>query len=248
VQTFDKLTEDVGGQRRIIEKPPIIVRETALPDGTPVTQAIDRILQSYRRSLPEDRRLLLSRYHVIDVVQKVVGVGSVGLSCWVIMLEGLDDDDPLFLQVKEARASVLAPYVKTRMQLHDHGERVVMGQRMIQGSPDIFLGWGPDEAGDARKGFYVRQLADMKGGVRYAPDAPDTLAGLPDHCGLCGWALALAHAKSGDPAMISGYCGLSDALPDAVSDFAMAYLDRTQSDHAALKAAIDAGRIVAVDA
>jgi hypothetical protein len=223
------------------------VRATSTPDGTPMAQAVDTILQAYRHSLPEDRRLLLSRYRVIDVVRKVVGVGSVGLNCWVILLEGLDADDPLFLQVKEARASVLAPYVKTRMHLHDHGERIVMGQRMIQGSPDIFLGWGPDQAGDRRRGFYVRQLADMKGGVRYTPHARDTLEGLPEHCGLCGWALALAHAKSGDPATISGYCGESDALPDAIATFAMAYLDRTQADHAALKAAIDAGRIVAED-
>ena len=156
-----------------------------------------------------------------------------------MLLEGHDEGDPLFLQVKEGRASILAPYVKTHLNLADHGERIVMGQRMIQGSPDIFLGWGQVED----RHYYVRQLADMKGSVKFNEHDKAGLAGFVDYCGLCGWALALAHAKSGDAVMIAGYCGRSDALDEAIGKFALAYSKQTEHDHTVLERARRSGRI-----
>jgi uncharacterized protein (DUF2252 family) len=246
LRTLDRLTEEVDGARRIVEDVPLIVRETHLSDGMPVAHALDSTLQAYVQSLPPERKILLSHYRIVDVARKVVGVGSVGMSCWVILLDGLGADDPLFLQVKEVRQSVLTAYVKTQHTFTSHGQRVVIGQRMIQGSPDIFLGWGPNHAGNEQSSFYVRQLADMKGGMRFAEGDRATLDSLDSYCALCGWALALAHAKSGDPAMIAGYCGNSDALPDAISDFALAYLDQTLRDHATLMQAIRTGRLPAL--
>lgn len=244
LRTLDKLTENVDGAQRMIEDQPFVIRETLTPEGEPVQQALDRVLAGYLQSLSEDRRRILSRYRIVDVVRKVVGVGSVGLECWVIQMEGRDDSDPLFLQVKEARASVLAPYVKGSAQILNQGKRVVIGQRMIQGSPDIFLGWGP-MAGGRDRAFYVRQLADMKGGARFVENAPETLDGLTEWARLCGWALALAHAKSGDAATISGYCGTGNALPEAISAFAGKYADQTMRDHAAFHAAVASGKISA---
>lgn len=241
LQALDKLTEEVGGEHRIVEDVPLIVRETHRADGTPIDVALDTMLRGYFESLPDDRKRLMSRYHIVDVARKVVGVGSVGTSCWVLYLEGLDSDDPLFLQVKEASASVLAPHVPTSLPIANHGRRVVVGQRLTQGSPDIFLGWGQDGDGS----FYVRQLADMKGGVRFAEGQKDSLDGFPAYCRLCGWALALAHAKSGDAAMIASYAGKSEALDVAIGKFALAYLEQTDRDHAALETARRAGRIEA---
>jgi len=155
----------------------------------------------------------------------------------------MDAQDPLILQVKQARASVLAPYGSTPLSLTTHGHRVVAGQRMIQGSPDIFLGWGGGGRGVKSRHFYVRQLADMKGGREFVEGDHTTLDGLESYSWLCGWALALAHAKSGDAAMIAGYCGRSDALPDAIAKFAMAYSEQTDRDHGDMVAAIRAGRL-----
>jgi uncharacterized protein (DUF2252 family) len=200
-------------------------------------------LRSYLASLPEDRRRLLSRYRIIDVARKVVGVGSVGTSCWVVLLEEQGAGSPLFLQIKEARESVLARYLDRNRSIKQQGRRVVVGQRMIQGSPDIFLGWGPVNAVNGRRHYYVRQLADMKGGLSLKEGDRKTLDGLSRYCGLCGWALALAHAKSGDAAMISGYCGTGDALPDAIGKFSLAYLEQTERDHGALETAARRGRI-----
>ena len=242
MRALDRLTEEVNGERRIVENAPLIVREQRLQDGTLITEALDALLRSYMISLPKDRRRLLSRYRVVDVARKVVGVGSVGTSCWVLLLEGLDSDDPLFLQVKEARESVLAAHLGPSPIDHQ-GHRVVIGQRMIQGSPDIFLGWGPFKPASSDWHYYVRQLADMKGGARFAEGDREARDKLTGYCNLCGWALALAHAKSGDPAMIAGYCGTSDALVDAIARFALAYLDQTERDHDTLAAAARKGRI-----
>ncbi len=236
LRSFGKLTEPSETGRRLAEEPPILVRETALTDGTPIDQVLSDVLRSYVRSIPPDRARLLSRYRIADIARKVVGVGSVGTSCWVILLEGLNDDDPLFLQVKEARPSVLAGQVKRVVPFRNQGQRVVLGQRMIQGSPDIFLGYGSVAGRQLSGDFYVRQLADMKGGFTFDEGDRDWQDRLPALAALCGWALALAHAKSGDPAMISGYCGTSDALADAMVNFARAYLDQTLADHAALVA------------
>lgn len=242
---LERLTHTVDGDQRLIEDHPIIVRETHMPDGRSVEQALDRMLQSYVASLSYERRRLLMRYTLIDVVRKVVGVGSVGLECWVLFLRGEGKDDPLFLQVKEARPSVLAPYAESQLPMENQGHRVVAGQRLIQGSPDIFLGWGPND-GLPGKQYYVRQLADMKGGVKFAEGNKAGIKGLVSYARLCGRALALAHAKSGDASMISGYCGRSDALPDVLARFALAYAEQTEADHAALDKAARAGRFAYV--
>jgi len=240
MRTLDRLTEQVNGRNRLIEDVPLIVREKRLTDGTPINQALDSMLRSYVTSLAPERRRLLARYRIADVARKVVGVGSVGTSCWVLLLEGLDSNDPLFLQVKEARESVLAPYLDQRSPVKNQGCRVVIGQRMIQGSPDIFLGWG---AGAGKGHFYVRQLADMKGGIHFKEGDRKSLDQLNEYCALCGWALALAHAKSGDPAMIAGYCGTSDTFPAAVARFSLAYREQTQHDYDALAKAVRERRV-----
>jgi hypothetical protein len=206
-----------------------------------VREALNGMLGAYLDSLSVDRRRLLARYRLVDAARKVVGVGSVGTACWVLLLQGVDEDDPLFLQVKEAKESVLAPYVDLPMVSTNHGHRVVIGQRATQGSPDIFLGWGEAEG----KHFYVRQLADMKGSATFVEGDDEGIGHFIEYFGLCGWALALAHAKSGDPAMIAGYCGNSAALEDAITKFALAYAKQTEQDHAALDKARRAGRITA---
>jgi len=239
VRALEKLTVEVDGEHRFVEDVPLIVRESHSDAGLPAMEALDRMLHAYLASLSIDRRALLSRYRIVDVARKVVGVGSVGTSCWVILLQGVDRDDPLFLQVKQATPSVLAPYVSTRIRFEEQGQRVVAGQRLIQGSPDIFLGWGNLEG----RNFYVRQLADMKGSVKFGEHDTAGLGGFVEYCGLCGWALALAHAKSGDAAMIAGYCGTSAALDEAIGKFAMAYSKQTEQDHAALDKARRFGRI-----
>jgi uncharacterized protein (DUF2252 family) len=237
IRALEKLTEQVNGQYRFIEDVPLIVRERRSESGTPIKVMLDRFLRAYIDSLDYDRKLLLSRYQIVDVARKVVGVGSVGTRCWVLLLQGIDDNDPLFLQVKEAQTSVLAPYVEVKLPIDHQGHRVVFGQRLTQGSPDIFLGWGEVD----RKQFYIRQLADLKGSVAF-----ERLEILPAYCGLCGWALALAHAKSGDPATIAGYCGKSAALDEAIDKFAMRYAKQTEEDYEKLAKAKRSGRIKVV--
>lgn len=244
MQVLGKLTEEVAGEHRIVEDVPLIVRETHLESGMPADEALDTMLRSYMESLSHDRRRLLSRYRIVDSARKVVGVGSVGTGCYVVLLLGIDGDDPLFLQVKEAQPSVLAPHVNTKLPFDNQGRRVVVGQRLTQGSPDIFLGWGEVEG----RHFYVRQLADMKGSVKFERHDDGDLESLEAYCSLCGWALALAHAKSGDAATIAGYCGNSAELDDAIARFALAYATQTERDYDALAAAKRSGRIqVAAD-
>ena len=238
-RVLGKLAELVDGEHRIVESIPLVVRETHTEGGIPVEQALDTLLNSYLESLTYDRRRLLSRYRIVDVARKVVGVGSVGTGCWVVLLMGNDGDDPLFLQVKQAQASVLAAYSDYRMPFENEGRRVVVGQRMIQGSPDIFLGWGQLDD----RHFYVRQLADMKGGIEMVEGNTEGVSGFSEYCALCGWALALAHAKSGDAAKIAGYCGNSTALDDAFAKFSLAYARQTERDHEALDKARRSGRI-----
>ena len=239
---LDRLTEESQGERRIVEELPLIVRETHTEARIPIAVAINSFLQSYTDSLSYDRRHLLSRYRIVDVARKVVGVGSVGTECWIVLMVGLDNDDPLFLQVKEAAPSVLAPYSPAVLPYENEGRRIVVGQRMIQGSPDIFLGWGTVRVG-RNMDFFVRQLADLKGGVKFVEGERETLSSLAEYWSLCGWALALAHAKSGDAAMIAGYCGKSEELDDAFARFALAYEKQTDQDHDALDRARRSGRI-----
>jgi uncharacterized protein (DUF2252 family) len=237
LQVLEKMTDLLDDRQRIIEARPLIVRAETTSTGRPVQEALGLFLQHYIASLAPDRQLLLSRYRVVDVAHKVVGVGSVGTRCWVIYLEGQGSDDPLFLQVKEAQPSVLAPHFGAS-PFANQGQRVVAGQRLIQGSPDIFLGWGELDGVQ----YYVRQLRDMKGGVSLEP-GKFKLSGLPAYAGLCGWSLAFAHAKSGDAAQLAGYLGESDTLDEAIAGFAQAYAEQTLADHAALQAAAKGGRI-----
>jgi len=239
MQVLDKMTDLIDDQHRIVEQRPFIVRAQNTQAGRTIEDAVNRFMAQYIDSLAPDRRKLLMRYRIIDVAKKVVGVGSVGTRCWVVLLQGRDEDDPLFLQIKEAQPSVLSPYLPSSPdEPASQGQRVVMGQRLIQGSPDIFLGWGSQDGID----HYVRQLRDMKGGIELEPGKTKP-AGLVEYCGLCGWALALAHAKSGDAAMISGYLGKSDAFDQAMLRFASAYADLTLRDHAAFAEAARRGEV-----
>ena len=236
IRPLEKLTEEVAGNHRFIDEVPLIEHVTRSVSGTPVKLFLDRLLHSYIDTLTFDRKALLCRYQLVDFARKVVGIGSVGTRCWVLLLKGHDDNDPLFLQIKEAQQSVLAPYVGVKLPFDHQGRRVVVGQRLTQGSPDIFLGWARADERD----FYVRQISELKGGA-----ALEDLETLPDYCGLCGWALALAHAKSGDAAAIAGYCGKSDALDEAIGRFAIRYAKQTEQDHEALVKAKRAGEIKA---
>lgn len=242
LQVLEKMTSLVDNQCHIVEDPPLVVRLATLVKRPLSEEELRLLLQDYYTSLSTDRRYLLSQYRVVDVARKVVGVGSVGTRCWVIYLEGRDRNDPLFLQVKEAQPSVLAPYSEVfcnyRMPDSHQGHRVVIGQRLIQGAPDIFLGWG--DLGGIH--YYFRQLRDMKGGIKLEPGKISP-ARLPDYCMLCGWALALAHARSGDAAMLAGYIGKSEALDDALVKFAFAYADQTEQDYECLVKAAQQGRI-----
>jgi uncharacterized protein (DUF2252 family) len=237
LQALSKLTRVVDGRRMIDDDPPLLVR---VADGDEIRVQVNAILESYKRTLQEDRRYLLDRYRFVDTARKVVGVGSVGTQAYVMLLEGRDENDPLFLQVKEAGASVLENYVKSNTYEH-HGHRVVAGQRLMQAASDIFLGWFRGTEG---RDFYWRQLRDMKGSAQVERMSPDELV---LYARLCGWALARAHARSGDRMSIATYLGKSERFDVAIADFAKEYADQTGRDHAALCAAVKSGR-VATDA
>src|SRR5215211_4750196 len=233
LQALSKLTRLVDGRRTIIDDPPLLVR---IPEGDEIRAQVYAILESYKRTLQDDRRHLLDRYRFVDAARKVVGVGSVGTRAYVVLLEGRDEDDPLFLQVKEAGPSILERYVESNTYEY-HGHRVVAGQRLMQAASDIFLGWFRGTAG---RDFYWRQLKDMKGSANVGGMSPDELV---IYAGLCGWALARAHARSGDRVQIAGYLGKSERFDGAIADFAEAYADQTERDHAALCAAVKSGRV-----
>jgi uncharacterized protein (DUF2252 family) len=237
LQALSKLTRVVDGRRVINDDPPLLVR---IPDEDERRAQIHDILDGYRRTLQDDRRHLLDRYRFVDVARKVVGVGSVGTRAYVVLLEGRDEDDPLFLQVKEVGLSVLEGHVPSSAY-EQHGHRVVAGQRLMQAASDIFLGWFRSGLG---RDFYWRQLRDMKGSANVEGMSPDELA---LYGKLCGWALARAHARSGDRVQIAAYLGKSERFDVAIADFAKEYADQTERDHAALCAAVKSGR-VATDA
>jgi uncharacterized protein (DUF2252 family) len=232
LQALSKLTRVVDGRRRFEEDPPLLTRVVE----EEIRAQIDEILRSYRRTLQDDRRHLLDRYRFVDAARKVVGVGSVGTRAFVVLLEGRDEDDPLFLQVKEAKASVLEPYL-SRSTYKNQGHRVVAGQRLMQAASDIFLGW---LRGGAGRDYYWRQLRDMKGSAKVEGMSPDELA---IYGRLCGWVLARAHARSGDRVQIASYLGRSERFDGAIADFAKGYADQTERDHAALCAALKSGRV-----
>ncbi|MBR8836114.1 MAG: DUF2252 domain-containing protein [Stigonema ocellatum SAG 48.90 = DSM 106950] len=231
-----KLTEVVHGQWRIIDNPPLMYH---LPPHDFLEQEVESAYQYYRQTLRDDLRVLLDRYHLVDIAMKVVGVGSVGTRCVVALLMG-DDNEPLFLQMKEARASVLEPYAGKSIY-QNHGQRIIAGQRIMQAASDIFLGWTHSEGGHD---FYVRQLRDMKIGVDIEELSSSEFI---HYSALCGWALARAHARSGDPVTISGYLGKSDTFEEAIAHFAVAYASQTEHDYKALVAAVKSGRIKAIE-
>jgi uncharacterized protein (DUF2252 family) len=232
-----KLTELTADGIRLINNPPLIEHPQFSPHGRRINELNDEGLNSYIQSLIPERRHLLARYKWIDWARKVVGVGSVGTGCWVMYFEGLDENDPLFLQTKQAQKSILAAYFPDT-KFKSEGERVVHGQSLIQGAPDLFLGYGKTEETD----FYVRQLRDMKGGISVGGDGINTKV-FPDFAKLFGWALANAHARSGDPAVIAGYCGKSEALDDALVKFSIAYSKQNEADYAVFLKAIKSGKV-----
>jgi uncharacterized protein (DUF2252 family) len=248
LRALDRLTEEVDGELRFVNRPPLIVSAEELlgvGEGRDLEQTLAGVLDAYRETLPGDRQHLLDGYRLRHVARKVVGVGSVGTRAWVILLTGADDADPLFLQAKEAEASVLEPYAgKSRFQ--NHGRRVVEGQRLMQAASDIFLGWCPAVGLDGRsRDFYVRQLWDWKRSAEVERLSP---RGLEAYARICGWTLARAHARSGDRVAIAAYLGGGDSFERAIAAFSEAYADQAERDYEALLAAIDSGRIEAIDA
>jgi uncharacterized protein (DUF2252 family) len=232
MRAFESLTGVVDGRRVILEDPPVITHVEIA--GGPA--ALEKVFNDYRATMPENRRDFLERYRFVDWALKVVGVGSVGTRCFVLVLEGRDENDPLILQAKEATASVMESHVAASGHAN-HAQRVVVGQQLMQATSDIFLGW---TRGPGGRDFYIRQLWDMKGSVDIAAIRP---IGLGFYGGLCGWSLARAHARTGDAAAISAYLGMSDRFDGAIADFAETYADVNERDHAAYLAAIEAGRV-----
>ncbi|MEV6316514.1 DUF2252 domain-containing protein [Streptomyces sp. NPDC051776] len=245
LQAFGKLTEDIDGERRIAPDPPLVV---PLADLLPDVQhhrlesAIRELIERYSHSLRADHRHLLEQYRFADVARKVVGVGSVGTRCWVVLMLGKDDEDPLLLQAKEADTSVLAPYARAS-RYTNQGQRVVTGQRLMQAASDIFLGWERAVGIDGRKrDFYVRQLRDWKGVAQPQTMEPYAMSRFAE---LCGATLARAHARSGDRIAIAGYLGRGDVFDRAMVRFAESYADQNERDHQALVEAVGTGRLPA---
>jgi uncharacterized protein (DUF2252 family) len=246
LQALSKLAELVDGQYRIVSQPPVIVpgRDLAATFGMSpddVLPALHNQFRSYRATLPDDRRKLLERFQIVDAARKVVGVGSVGTRAFIVLLEGRDAHDPLFLQIKEATASVLEASLP-RSRYRQHGERVVQGQRMMQAASDIFLGW--TKGLDTSRHFYWRQLRDMKGSALVELMAPATLR---YYAQMCGWTLARAHARAGDPVVIAAYLGRADAFDQSILDFSERYADQNEQDYEQFVKAIRSGRLQAVE-
>ena len=248
LRALDRLTHRVGSELRIVSKPPLIVPLDELLEGNQrreVEAMLLGIVDSYRSTLQGDRRRFLDTYRFRDLARKVVGVGSVGTRAWIVLMTGRDDGDPLVLQAKEAQASVLEPYAG-KSRFGNHGRRVVEGQRLMQAASDSFLGWCPAVGVDGRaRDFYVRQLWDGKGSSDPDRMAP---AAMQLYARMCGWTLARAHARSGDPVAIGAYLGSGGAFDTAIVEFASVYADRNERDHAALVEAIESGRLEASDA
>ena len=246
MQELNKLTRIEDGKPRIVPDPPVVVplRDLLgeLAGARDIEKELRALIAQYRRTLQPDRRVLLEQFEFADMARKVVGVGSVGTRCWIVLMLGRDETDPLFLQVKEAENSVLARFAGASKYSHQ-GERVVNGQRLMQASSDIFLGWQRVAGIDGQtRDFYVRQLRDWKFSVDIAAMVP---RGLRLYGELCGLTLARAHARSGDEIAIAAYLGGSDVFENAIADFAAAYADQNERDFQAFTAAIASGRLVA---
>ena len=246
LQALSKLGEVVDGRYRIVSQPPVVipVRELQAMYGysaDEVEEAIHQQFRAYRATLQEDRRHLLERFEIVDLARKVVGVGSVGTRAFIVLLQGRDDQDPLFLQVKEATASVLEDHLP-KSRFKEPGERVVQGQRLMQAASDIYLGW--TKGVEADRHLYWRQLRDMKGSVLVEMMTPVVLG---FYAGICGWTLARAHARSGDAVKLAAYLGKSDKFDRSITDFSVRYADQNEQDFEAFKSAILSGRIDAVE-
>jgi uncharacterized protein (DUF2252 family) len=244
LQALSRLGELVDGQYRIISQPPAVVPARDLAGAYGVSPGeLRKVIRSqfrdYRASLPDDRRHLLEHFEIVDVARKVVGVGSVGTRAFIVLLQGRDERDPLFLQVKEAMPSVLEAHLGKSRYRH-HGERVVQGQRLMQAASDIYLGWA--KGAEPGRYYYWRQLRDMKGSALVELMTPAALA---FYARICGWTLARAHARSGDPVALAGYLGNGDAFDRAVTDFASRYADQNERDFEKFSAAVKSGRIEA---
>jgi uncharacterized protein (DUF2252 family) len=240
IETFPKLTEAVNGQYRIKDEPPLIYHYDPLDTSKDNLDTGEwrAMVRGFLESLPEERRVIIMQYRAVDLAQKVVGVGSVGTRCAIVLcLGGPEGDDPLLMQIKEAGASVLEPYVGAS-PYKNHGERVVIGQRLMQAASDILLGWSTFGGKD----YYARQLRDMKLSAEVETMVP---VGFTAYAGLCAATLARAHARTSDPAQISGYLGNGDSFDRAFASFAETYADQAERDHAALLAAIKEGRVQA---
>ena len=246
LQALSKLGELVDGAYRIVSQPPIVVpaRDLAATYGLSAGEtenAIREQFRAYRATLQDDRRRLLERFEVVDVARKVVGVGSVGTRAFIVLLQGRDAQDPLFLQIKEATASVLEEHLG-KSTYEQHGERVVQGQRMMQAASDIYLGW--TKGLDVRRHFYWRQLRDMKGSALVESMTP---LALTFYARICGWTLARAHARSGDPVAIAEYLGGSDAFDLSITVFSQRYADQNEKDYQQFVTAIRSGRLEALE-
>ncbi|MGA9832963.1 MAG: DUF2252 domain-containing protein [Trebonia sp.] len=247
MEELGKLTTSVDGQLRIMADPPLLVPiEDLLADPSQrsaLESEIHSIMSKYRRTLATDRRYLIDQYEFVHMARKVVGVGSVGTRCWIVLMLGRDESDPLFLQVKEAEESVLSRFLGAS-EFANMGQRVVAGQRLMQASSDIFLGWHRVAAGldGKQRDFYVRQLRDWKFSLDVDAMVP---GGMRMYGEVCGWTLARAHARSGDAIAIAAYLGGSDVFDQAIAQFADAYADQNERDHDAVLEAVKAGRIVA---
>jgi hypothetical protein len=230
---FPKFAEVVAGQPQIKDNPPLIYHLAT--DHGKFAAGVREAFAKYRDTLQHDRQLLLDHYQLHDIAIKVVGVGSVGTLCGIALLLA-NMRDPLFLQVKESRASVLEPYAG-RSIFPNHGQRVVDGYRLMHSASDLFLGW---TVGRQRRHFYIRQLNDMKIKVLVELFNPSVMMQYAD---VCGWSLAMAHARSGEPAKISGYLGKSDRFDEAIADFSVAYADQSERDYQLLRKAVREGRL-----
>jgi uncharacterized protein (DUF2252 family) len=238
-RAFAKLTHEVDGTPRIVSEPPLIVPVEELADGAEARQievGVRRLIERYRASLRPDCHRLLDRYQYAHLARKVVGVGSVGTRAWIVLLIGRDDADPLFLQCKEAEPSVLAPFAGAS-EYDNHGRRVVEGQRVMQAASDILLGWLRVTEPDGDRDYYVRQLWDWKTSATVEEMRPRDMRTYGE---MCAWALARAHARSGDPIAIGAYLGSGEVFDGALADFAERYADQNERDHAAFTAAMRA--------
>ena len=246
LQALSKLGELVNGQYRIVSQPPIVVpaRELEATYGLSreeIEQAVHQQFRAYRATLRDDQRQLLERFQLVDMARKVVGVGSVGTRAFIVLLQGRDQQDPLFLQVKEATRSVLEGHLP-KSRYKQHGERVVHGQRMMQAASDIYLGW--TKGLDANRHFYWRQLRDMKASADVEAMTP---VGLRIYADMCGWTLARAHARSGDPVAIAAYLGKRDTFDRSMTDFSERYADQNDRDYQAFADAVRSGRLPALE-